>query len=149
MAIAAYFHPQSLSASQYDEAIRELEAAGAATPAGRVHHSCFGPDDALMVYEVWESQQAFDEYGPVLMPILHKAGIDPGTPDVMPVHKSRQLTRGPAPQRSWDRPGAAGSFVVLESGVCASDLVPRVRDRTVTRSWPKWAVGKVAEDGEA
>jgi hypothetical protein len=22
----------------------------------------------------------------VLMPILHKAGIDPGTPDVMPVH---------------------------------------------------------------
>jgi hypothetical protein len=39
-----------------------------------------------MVYEVWESQQAFEEYGPVLMPILHKVGIDPGTPDVMPVH---------------------------------------------------------------
>jgi hypothetical protein len=39
-----------------------------------------------MVYEVWESQQAFEEYGPVLMPILQKAGIDPGTPDVMPIH---------------------------------------------------------------
>jgi hypothetical protein len=39
-----------------------------------------------MVYEVWESQQAFEEYGPVLMPILHKAGIDPGTPDIMPIH---------------------------------------------------------------
>ena len=56
MAIAAYFHPQSLTALQYDEAIRELEAAGAANPAGRVHHSCFGPDNGLMVYEVWESQ---------------------------------------------------------------------------------------------
>ena len=30
MAIATYFHPKSLSADQYDEAIKELEAAGAA-----------------------------------------------------------------------------------------------------------------------
>ena len=59
MAIAIYFHPKSLSAERYDAAITELEAAGAAHPAGRVHHSCFGPDDNLMVYEVWESQQAF------------------------------------------------------------------------------------------
>ena len=86
MAIATYFHPESLTAQQYDEAIRQLEAAGAATPAGRVHHSCFGSDNALMVYEVWESPQALEEYGSVLMPILQKAGIDPGTPDVMPVH---------------------------------------------------------------
>ena len=86
MAIATYFHPESLTAQQYDEAIRQLEAAGAATPSGRVHHSCFGPDNALMVYEVWESPQAFEEYGSVLMPILQKVGIDPGTPDVMPVH---------------------------------------------------------------
>lgn len=86
MAIAIYFHPKSLSAEQYDEAIRELQAAGAANPAGRIHHSCFGPDADLMVYEVWESQQAFEDYGPVLMPILLKAGIDPGTPDVMPLH---------------------------------------------------------------
>jgi len=86
MAIATYFHPQSLTAQQYDEAIRELEAAGAATPAGRVHHSCFGPDNGLMVYEVWDSPQAFEDYGSVLMPILQKLGIDPGTPDVMPVH---------------------------------------------------------------
>jgi hypothetical protein len=86
MAIAIYFHPKSLSTRQYDQAIKELEAAGAANPPGRIHHSCFGPDGDLMVYEVWESQQAFEEYGPVLMPILHKAEIDPGTPDVMPIH---------------------------------------------------------------
>jgi hypothetical protein len=86
MAIATYFHPRSLTALQYDEAIRELEAAGFANPAGRVRHSCFGPDNALMVYEVWESQQAFYEFGSAFMPILDKAGIDPGTPDVMPVH---------------------------------------------------------------
>jgi hypothetical protein len=86
MAIAVYFHPKSLSTAQYDEAIKEVDAAGAEHPAGRVHHSCFGPDGDLMVYELWESQQAFEDYGKVLMPILHRTGIDPGTPDVMPVH---------------------------------------------------------------
>ena len=86
MAIAIYFHPESLSAGQYDEAIKALDDAGAGHPAGRVHHSCFGPNDDLMVYEVWETQQAFEEYGKALMPILHKAGINPGTPHVMPMH---------------------------------------------------------------
>jgi hypothetical protein len=86
MKIAVYFHPKSLSQQQYGSAIAELEAAGASHPAGRVHHSCFGPEGDLMVYEIWESQQAFEEYGHVLMPILQRTGIDPGTPDVMAVH---------------------------------------------------------------
>jgi hypothetical protein len=86
MAIGVYFHPKSLSASQYDTAIKDLDAAGAGHPAGRLHHSCFGPDNGLMVFEVWESQQAFDNFGTALMPILHKVGVDPGTPDVMPLH---------------------------------------------------------------
>ena len=107
---------------------RNSSAAGAANPAGRIHHSCFGPDDALMVYEVWESQQAFEAYGPVLMPILEKAGIDPGTPDVMPVHDLVELIQGPAPRRSRDRPEARAQ-------PCACSRVPRARDRTVTRSW--------------
>jgi hypothetical protein len=85
MAMGVYFHPKSLSTGQYDEAIKELDAPGAGHP-GRIHHSCFGPDSDLMVYEVWESQQSFEDYGKALMPVLHKIGIDPGTPDVMPVH---------------------------------------------------------------
>ena len=85
MAIAVFFHPKSLTAAQYDEAIKALDEAGAARPAGRAHHSCFGPDDDLMVYEVWETEQAFEEYGKTLMPILHKTGINPGTPDVMAI----------------------------------------------------------------
>jgi hypothetical protein len=86
MALAIYFHPKSLTTEHYDSAVKELTALGADRPAGRTHHSCFGPDDDLMVYEVWESQQAFEEYGKVLMPVLARIGIDPGAPDVMPVH---------------------------------------------------------------
>ena len=86
MAISVYFHPQSFTKAQYDEVMKQLEAAGAGKPSGRTHHSCFGPDGSLMVYDVWDSQGAFDEFGAVLMPILQTVGVDPGTPDVMPAH---------------------------------------------------------------
>ncbi len=55
MAIGIYFHPESMTASQYDSVISKLEAAGAGRPPGRLHHSCFGPDEHLMVYDVWDS----------------------------------------------------------------------------------------------
>lgn len=66
MAIAVFFHPASMSTKQYDEAIKRLEAAGAGTPAGRTHPSCFGADGSLMVYDVWESQESFDAFGQTL-----------------------------------------------------------------------------------
>jgi len=86
VAIAVYFHPASFTASQYDDCIKRLEAAGAGTPAGRLHHSSFGSPDSLMVYDVWESQETFEAFGQTLMPILGAMGVDPGQPDIMPIH---------------------------------------------------------------
>jgi hypothetical protein len=85
MAIAVYFNPENMSAALYDDVIKRLDAAGVGKPAGRLHHSSFGPDDKLMVYDVWESQETFDAFGAKLMPILADLGVDPGTPAVMPV----------------------------------------------------------------
>ena len=86
MPLAIYFHPEAMSAAQYDEIIKKLEAAGQGTPKGRTHHSTFGPEDHLMVYDVWDSQADFDAFGETLMPILGEMGVDPGQPDVMPIH---------------------------------------------------------------
>lgn len=86
MAIAVYFHPESMDAKAYDTAMARLQAAGAAAPKGRLHHSCFGPSDSLMVYDIWESPEAFEAFGAVLMPILAEIGLDPGQPDVMPIY---------------------------------------------------------------
>jgi hypothetical protein len=55
MAIAVYFHPKGMTMEQFEEAHRRLSEAGEANPAGRIHHSCFGEDGGLMVYDVWES----------------------------------------------------------------------------------------------
>ena len=87
MAIGIYFSPPAMSAAQYDECIKALKKAGAGNPAGRSYHVAFGPNDKLMVFDVWTSQAAFDKFGKTLMPILQQLGIDPGTPAVMPVHK--------------------------------------------------------------
>lgn len=90
MAIAMYFHPESMSAAQYDEVMKRLDAAGQGTPPGRLHHSAFGDPEHMMVYDVWDSQGSFDKFGAVLMPILGELGIDPGQPAVMPVHNMVQ-----------------------------------------------------------
>jgi hypothetical protein len=86
MAIAIYFHPQAMSAAQYDEIMKRLDAAGQANPPGRTHHSAFGSPDQLMVYDIWDSQESFDKFGETLMPILGEMGVDPGHPAVMPIH---------------------------------------------------------------
>ena len=86
MAIGMYFSPNPLSAQKYDEVIGLLGKAGAGNPAGRSYHAAFGPKDQLKVFEVWESQAAFEEFGKTLMPILQQLGIDPGVPSVMPIH---------------------------------------------------------------
>jgi hypothetical protein len=77
-----------MSAAQYDDVIERLEAAGAGAPPGRLYHVCFGSGDRLRVVDVWESQEAFDAFGRTLMPILQGVGVDPGQPEVAPVHNT-------------------------------------------------------------
>jgi hypothetical protein len=86
MAIGIYINPASMTAAQYDQIIGRLDAAGTGNPAGRLHHACFGSGDKLQVFEVWESQQAFDKFGETLMPIIQEIGVDPGSHVAEPVH---------------------------------------------------------------
>ena len=75
-----------MNALQYDTCMRKLEATGAGKPLGRMYHACFGTDDKLAVFDIWDSQQSFDRFGQTLMPILKEIGVDPGQPQVMPIH---------------------------------------------------------------
>ena len=76
MAIGILFAATSMTAQQYDDCIRKLEQANAGNPPGRVYHACFGAGDKLQVFDVWESQAAFDQFGQTLMPILQQLGIE-------------------------------------------------------------------------
>ena len=86
MAVGYYFHPESMSAEQYDRVIQKLEAAGAGSPPGRSYHSAFEVGNSVHVFDVWDSEEQFNEFGQTLMPILQEEGVDPGQPDVSPIH---------------------------------------------------------------
>jgi len=88
MAFAISFKPTTMDARGYDETIRRLEAAGAGAPPGRLYHVCHGEGSDLRVVDVWESMETFEKFGQTLMPILEQLGIDPGTPEIRPIHNT-------------------------------------------------------------
>ena len=85
MAYAIQFTPK-MTTEQYDECMKRLNAAGAGAPAGRLYHACYGAGDRLRVFDVWESKESFDNFGPTLMPILQEIGIDAGVPEIVEAH---------------------------------------------------------------
>ena len=87
--IAVYVKPESLTVEQYNKARKGLEASGANID-GRKHHSCFGEDGQLMVFEIWDSQENYDAFGKFLMPVLQDVGIVPSTQDIMQVANLEQ-----------------------------------------------------------
>jgi hypothetical protein len=86
MALGFYFTPSAFTPDAYDDVIKRLEAAGAGAPAGRLHHTAMETDGQIHVFDVWESQEAFEAFGATLLPIMAELGADPGQPMVMPVH---------------------------------------------------------------
>ena len=93
MAIAVYLHPKSITLDQFNEVHRLLVESGGQNPSGRLHHSCFGEDGDLMVYDIWESPEAFQAFGEALMPFIVSAGIDVGEPAIMPIHRLEQVAQ--------------------------------------------------------
>ncbi|HWC33473.1 MAG TPA: hypothetical protein VG650_01480 [Mycobacteriales bacterium] len=90
MSIGVYFNTK-MTLDQYREVHKRLDEAGDGNNPHRLHHSCFGPDGELMIFDVWDSPEAFQAFGATLMPILAEVGVDAGEPAVMPVHKLLQL----------------------------------------------------------
>jgi hypothetical protein len=83
--IGVYYSPESLTQAQYEEVGRKLEAANAPM-AGLKVHTCFGNDGQLAVFEVWETQEAYDAQTPILLPILEDVGIKFARPaDIVPI----------------------------------------------------------------
>jgi hypothetical protein len=85
MAITVFFDVRSTS-KQYDQTMRDLEAAGQSAPAGRLFHVAQAEGERFQVVDVWESPQAFEKFAGTLLPILAKNGIEGGPPRVVPTH---------------------------------------------------------------
>jgi hypothetical protein len=86
MSFVLRFTPAGFTAAKYNEAIKQLNAAGAGSPKGRSYHVCFGDPNNLHVSDIWDNMEDFQAFGKTLLPIMNALGVDPGQPVVLPVH---------------------------------------------------------------
>ena len=89
MALGLYFHSPGFTRAIYDQAVKELDKAGAGfgKVPGRTFHCALELDGMISVFDIWESKEQFEKFGETLVPIMNRLGVDPGQPQVMTVHK--------------------------------------------------------------
>jgi hypothetical protein len=88
MALGVYFTNRNFAPDRYDDAVRQLEEAGAGAPKGRSYHVAFEKDGEIIVFDIWDSQEDFEAFGPTLMPILTGLGVEIAEPVIGRVHNT-------------------------------------------------------------
>ncbi len=86
MALGFYITATGFTQDRYDTTTVQLEEAGVGAPDGRISHVALETNGEIQVFDVWESQEAFDAFGATLIPILTAAGIELNEPMVSRVH---------------------------------------------------------------
>lgn len=83
--IGIYIVTKNMTAEQHRTGRERLRAAGAPETAMRLH-SCFGEDGQLQVFDIWDSQEEFDEFLNYLGPVMEELGIELAQPPtIVPV----------------------------------------------------------------
>jgi hypothetical protein len=86
MALGFYFTHGGFTPDKYDEAIKQLAAAGQGAPNGRTFHVALEANGEIQVFDLWESQETFDAFGSTLIPILAGLDVKLNEPMVASVH---------------------------------------------------------------
>ena len=85
------------TAKNYEQVWEDLRAAGFAHPKGLISHVGYAdPEGGWKVVDVWESADAFSEFGKTLMPIIEKMGVKMNEPVILPAHYVYQPEGVPA-----------------------------------------------------
>jgi hypothetical protein len=82
MSIAVLFDCSTDTLAQYEQAFEILPEL--ANQPARPVHICMSSGDGFLVVDVWESEDAFVQFGEVLGPVLNQVNLHP-TPDVRQV----------------------------------------------------------------
>lgn len=84
--ILAIFRVPDMSQGQYDNVIKDLEAAGAGKVNARTYHVMGLNENGSVVADTWDSQEDLNKFFETLGPILVKNGVNPQPPEIFPVH---------------------------------------------------------------
>ena len=70
------FNIQGMTAEQYDQVWKQLLAADQISPTGLLYHVGGQQADNWVVFELWQSEKAFDKFNETLLTVLGNCGID-------------------------------------------------------------------------
>jgi hypothetical protein len=83
---------ESITQEQYEESIRRLTGGTRAMTSpgdwpveGLLVHSAGQGPKGFRVVDIWESQEALERFGAILIPILNEIGVQ-GEPEIYPTH---------------------------------------------------------------
>ena len=83
--IAIYIVTKNMTSELHAKGRDRLRESGAPESAMKLH-SCFGEEGQLQVFDVWESQAAFDDFLTYLGPVMAELGIELAQPPtIMPL----------------------------------------------------------------
>ncbi len=80
--IAIYIVTKNMTSDQRAKGRAHLAEAAAPESAMKLH-SCFGEEGKLQVFDIWESQEAFDKFLTYLGPAMEELGIELAQPPVI------------------------------------------------------------------
>ncbi|MET9908039.1 hypothetical protein ABZZ74_14625 [Streptomyces sp. NPDC006476] len=93
MAIVAVFDVPGMTREQYEGSAEKVagrpgpvKSPGDWPVAGLISHTAAPTDDGWLVVDVWESEEAFREFGETILPILRDLGVPDVQPKVYPAH---------------------------------------------------------------
>ena len=75
------------TSDHYDKLWDAIRAAGHSHPKGLLSHVGFAnPDGGWQVVDVWESAEAFAEFGKILFSVVQKLGVNLPEPKIIPAY---------------------------------------------------------------
>ncbi len=75
-----------MNAEQYNQVTMDLESAGKANIPERLYHVAAAKGDGWHVTDVWQSEEAFNNFAETMIPILIKSGVQPVEPLILTIH---------------------------------------------------------------
>jgi hypothetical protein len=90
MSILVRYAPASLTREQYDKINEIMRENGPGGPPPELQlHVLFGDEPELLVSEMWESEDAFQQaWDDVIKPTLSRAGVEVPEPQRLTVHEA-------------------------------------------------------------
>ncbi|MET9611940.1 hypothetical protein [Kitasatospora indigofera] len=88
MAVLAKVELAGMTTDQYDALNEKLQALPGNPFEGCLSHVCVPTDSGLVIYDLWESEQAMEKFAGIVRPTAQGLGLVPqgAPPEIHPVH---------------------------------------------------------------